>query len=67
MPDRRAVRLAARLGDLPIAVFAADWTLLWCNDMWRALNGEPAALPQSERNLARALFGGAIEHVGAPS
>ncbi|MEK8110547.1 transcriptional regulator [Micromonospora sp. M12] len=55
-------RLAARLGDFPIAVFAADWTLLWCNDMWRALNGDPAALPLSERNLARALFGDGPAH-----
>lgn len=55
-------RLAARLGDFPIAVFAADWALLWCNDMWRALNGDPAALPLPERNLARALFGDGPAH-----
>ena len=55
-------RLAARLGDFPIAVFAADWTLLWCNDMWRALHGDPAALPLPERNLARALFGDGPAH-----
>ncbi len=55
-------RLAARLGDFPIAVFAADWALLWCNDMWRALHGDPAALPLPERNLARALFGDGPAH-----
>ncbi|SDD76620.1 helix-turn-helix transcriptional regulator [Glycomyces harbinensis] len=51
-------RLAARLGDVPIGVFTADWTLAWWNAMWCALHGDPAALPASERNLARALFGG---------
>ncbi|MBB4908230.1 helix-turn-helix transcriptional regulator [Actinophytocola algeriensis] len=50
-------RLAARLGDVPIGVFAADWTLVWWNDMWTALHGDAATLPATERNLARALFG----------
>ncbi|MGK8520180.1 helix-turn-helix transcriptional regulator [Nocardia asteroides] len=50
-------RLAARLGDVPIGVFAADWTLVWWNGMWSALHGDPSAVPATERNLARALFG----------
>ncbi|MET1075318.1 MAG: helix-turn-helix transcriptional regulator [Umezawaea sp.] len=50
-------RLVDRLGDLPIGVFAADWSLLWWNDVWTALHGDPAGLPPAERNLARALFG----------
>ncbi|MEU6264097.1 helix-turn-helix transcriptional regulator [Saccharopolyspora shandongensis] len=50
-------RLAARLGDVPIGVFTADWTLVWWNSMWSALHGDPAELPAAERNLARALFG----------
>ncbi|WP_237047655.1 helix-turn-helix transcriptional regulator [Lentzea guizhouensis] len=50
-------RLVTRLGDLPIGVFAADWSLLWWNDMWTALHGDPSGLPPAERNLARALFG----------
>jgi transcriptional regulator with XRE-family HTH domain len=50
-------RLAARLGDFPIAVFAADWTLVWWNPVWTALHGDPGELPASERNLARAVFG----------
>ncbi|MFC6884521.1 MULTISPECIES: helix-turn-helix transcriptional regulator [Actinomadura] len=53
-------RLAARLGDVPIGVFAADWTLLWWNAMWTALHGDASMLPASERNLARALFGDGI-------
>lgn len=55
-------RLAARLGDVPIGVFAADWTLLWWNDLWSALHGDPSLLPPAERNLARALFGGGAAH-----
>ncbi|GAA4713551.1 Helix-turn-helix domain-containing protein [Promicromonospora umidemergens] len=50
-------RLTARLGDFPIAVFAADWTLVWWNPVWTALHGDPGELPVSERNLARAVFG----------
>ncbi|MFF4273649.1 helix-turn-helix transcriptional regulator [Streptomyces sp. NPDC001536] len=55
-------RLAARLGDVPIGVFAADWTLVWWNTMWSALHGDPAAVPPAERNLARALFGNGPAH-----
>ncbi|MFD2795226.1 helix-turn-helix transcriptional regulator [Promicromonospora vindobonensis] len=50
-------RLTSRLGDYPIAVFAADWTLLWWNTVWTALHGDPTALPEGERNLARTVFG----------
>ena len=50
-------RLCARLGDVPIGVFAADWTLLWWNDMWTMLHGDPSTVPERERNLARMLFG----------
>ncbi|MER5182446.1 helix-turn-helix transcriptional regulator [Streptomyces sp. NPDC002896] len=55
-------RLAARLGDVPIGVFTADWTLVWWNTMWCALHGDPSALPPAERNLARALFGNGAAH-----
>jgi transcriptional regulator with XRE-family HTH domain len=55
-------RLAARLGDVPIGVFTADWTLVWWNTMWSALHGDPAVLPAPERNLARALFGNGAAH-----
>jgi transcriptional regulator with XRE-family HTH domain len=50
-------RLAVRLGDIPIGVFAADWTLLWWNGMWNELHGDPSSIAPRERNLARALFG----------
>ncbi len=55
-------RLVARLGDVPVAVFAADWTLLTCNALWTALHGDPAALLPRDRNLARALFGDGDAH-----
>lgn len=55
-------RLAARLDDVPIGVFTADWTLVWWNTTWSALHGDPAVLPAAERNLARALFGNGAAH-----
>ncbi|MEU0586010.1 helix-turn-helix transcriptional regulator [Streptomyces sp. NPDC006132] len=55
-------RLAARLGDVPIGVFSADWTLVWWNSMWSALHGDASVLPAAERNLARALFGDGAAH-----
>ncbi|MFF3327171.1 helix-turn-helix transcriptional regulator [Streptomyces sp. NPDC002889] len=55
-------RLAARLGDVPVGVFTADWTLVCWNSMWVALHGDPAVLPTAERNLARALFGNGVAH-----
>ncbi|GAA2099935.1 helix-turn-helix transcriptional regulator [Streptomyces albiaxialis] len=55
-------RLAARLGDVPIGVFTADWSLVWWNAMWSALHGDPSVLPVAERNLARALFGDGAAH-----
>jgi transcriptional regulator with XRE-family HTH domain len=50
-------RLVARLGDWPLAVFAADWSLVHWNGAWTALMGDPALIPPAERNLARAVFG----------
>ncbi|MEV8228918.1 hypothetical protein AB0P41_23135 [Streptomyces sp. NPDC079167] len=54
--------LAAPPGDVPIAVFTADWTLVWWNPTWSALHSGPAVLPSAERNLARALFGNGAAH-----
>ncbi|GAB3966437.1 helix-turn-helix transcriptional regulator [Actinoallomurus acanthiterrae] len=55
-------RLAARLGDFPIGVFTADWTLVWWNALWSALHGDPSGVPATERNLARAVFGDGAAH-----
>lgn len=49
-------RLVARLGDFPIGVFAADWSLVWWNTLWSALLGDPSVVPAADRNLARVLF-----------
>jgi transcriptional regulator with XRE-family HTH domain len=55
-------RLAARLGDVPIGVFSADWTLVWWNTTWSAVFGDAAVVSPAERNLARALFGNGVAH-----
>ncbi|MFF6802974.1 helix-turn-helix domain-containing protein [Streptomyces sp. NPDC012616] len=49
-------RVLARLGDVPAAVFAADWQLVWWNRGWAALLGDPRAAPPSLRNFARDRF-----------
>lgn len=49
-------RMVARLGELPQAVFTADWTLLSWTPMWAALLGDPLRLVGSGRNLVRAVF-----------
>lgn len=49
-------RIAARLGDVPLAVFSADWTLLTWTPLWASLLGDPASVAPHERNLLRVLF-----------
>lgn len=49
-------RLVARIGDAPVAVFSADWTLISCSDLWCRLLGDPWPRPIAERNLVRATF-----------
>ncbi|MEU9917631.1 helix-turn-helix transcriptional regulator [Streptomyces sp. NPDC051001] len=49
-------RVLARLGDVAVAVFAADWQLVWWNRGWAALLGDPSASPPSLRNFARDRF-----------
>ncbi|WP_215910086.1 helix-turn-helix transcriptional regulator [Streptacidiphilus fuscans] len=49
-------RMLARLGDVPVAVFAADWQLIWWNRGWAALLGDPSAWPPRLRNFARDRF-----------
>ena len=46
-------RVLARLGDVAVAVFAADWQLVWWNRGWAALLGDPSASPPRLRNFAR--------------
>nr|WP_223297285.1 helix-turn-helix transcriptional regulator [Catenulispora acidiphila] len=49
-------RVLSRLGDTAVAVFAADWELVWWNRGWAALFGDPASVPQHQRNFARSKF-----------
>ena len=49
-------RVLARLGDAAVAVFAADWQLIWWNRDWAALLGDPSASPPVLRNFARDTF-----------
>ncbi|GAB3146914.1 helix-turn-helix domain-containing protein [Microbispora hainanensis] len=49
-------RVLTRLGDAPVAVFAADWRLLWWNRSWAVLLGDPSVLAPEERNLVRSRF-----------
>ncbi|MGW7482064.1 helix-turn-helix transcriptional regulator [Nonomuraea muscovyensis] len=49
-------RMLARLGEFPVGVFSADWTLLSWTPAWAVLLGDPSARTHVERNLVRAVF-----------
>lgn len=49
-------RVLSRLGDVAVAVFAADWQLIWWNRSWAALFGDPSSVPPHLRNFARERF-----------
>jgi len=49
-------RVLSRLGDTAVAVFAADWQLIWWNRGWAALLGDPSSVPPALRNFARDSF-----------
>lgn len=49
-------RLVTRLGDVAVAVFTADWRMVWWSVTWAALLGDPAGIPPEERSLVRARF-----------
>ncbi|MDX3452008.1 helix-turn-helix transcriptional regulator [Streptomyces sp. ME02-8801-2C] len=49
-------RMLARLGEFPVGVFSADWTLLSWTPAWTVLLGDPSGLTPAERNLVRAVF-----------
>ena len=59
-------RVLSRLGDSAVGVFAADWRLIWWNDGWAALFGDPTSTPEELRNFARDRFPttGAIGRIG---
>jgi transcriptional regulator with XRE-family HTH domain len=49
-------RLLTRLGDVSVAVFAADWRLVWWNRSWAALLGDPSGIAPEERSLVYSRF-----------
>jgi transcriptional regulator with XRE-family HTH domain len=49
-------RVVERVGDVAVAVFAADWQLIWWNPGWAGLLGDPSARPPELRNFARERF-----------
>ncbi|WNV86162.1 helix-turn-helix transcriptional regulator [Umezawaea sp. Da 62-37] len=49
-------RVLTRLTDVAVAVFAADWQLIWWNRSWAALLGDPSTSPPRNRNFARDRF-----------
>ena len=49
-------RMLARLGDAAVAVFSADWQLIWWNRSWTGLFGDPSATAPGLRNFARDTF-----------
>ena len=49
-------RLLTRLGEMSLAVFAADWRLLWWNRSWAALLGDPSDTAPEDRSLVCARF-----------
>jgi len=55
-------RVLTRLGETPVAVFAADWRLVWWNRSWAALLGDPSALASEDRSLVRSRFPIAADH-----
>ncbi len=55
-------RVLTRLGETPVAVFAADWRLIWWNRSWAALLGDPSSLSPEDRNLVRARFPADADH-----
>jgi transcriptional regulator with XRE-family HTH domain len=49
-------RVLTRLGDTPVAVFTADWRLVWWNRGWAALLGDPSVIASEDRSLILSRF-----------
>jgi transcriptional regulator with XRE-family HTH domain len=52
----RVRRVVDQLGDRPVAVFAADWTLIGWNGLWTVAIGDPGTYGWAERNLVAGMF-----------
>src|ERR1700678_3565046 len=57
-------RVLTRLGETPVAVFAAHWGLIWWNRGWAPQRCGPPHLPPEERSLVRTLSPVAGDHGG---
>jgi transcriptional regulator with XRE-family HTH domain len=53
---QRVVSRLSEAGTSAVAVFAADWQLIWWNRGWAALLGDPSFAPPARRNFARDSF-----------
>jgi transcriptional regulator with XRE-family HTH domain len=49
-------RVLTRLGETPVAVFSADWRLIWWNRGWAALLGDPSVIAPDNRSLVASRF-----------
>lgn len=49
-------RILVRLGETPVSVFSADWRLIWWNQSWAGLLGDPRRLPVGDRSLVCSRF-----------
>jgi hypothetical protein len=56
-------RLVDRLGEVPVAVYDAAWTIILWNSPWAALMGDPSALSGRDRNLLWRTFTGSAGRV----
>jgi transcriptional regulator with XRE-family HTH domain len=52
----RVHRLVQQLSDAPVAVYAADWTLVSWNRMWAAVIGAPRTYGWDQNNLVAGMF-----------
>ena len=49
-------RLLTRMEQSAVAVFAADWRLLWWSSSWAALLGDPSRIAPDDRNIVAKRF-----------
>ncbi|MEU0036546.1 helix-turn-helix transcriptional regulator [Streptomyces sp. NPDC006333] len=52
----RVHRLVRQLTDVPVAVFAADWTIIGWNAMWSVTVGDPRTYDWDEGSLVAGMF-----------
>jgi transcriptional regulator with XRE-family HTH domain len=49
-------RLLTRMEQSAVAIFAADWRLLWWSNSWAALLGDPSRIAPDDRNFVAKRF-----------